>query len=438
MNTEPRYDNRYLYAAIALTLMSSVLWTAFQVNSYNTYRFTSEVGYAAFPMYYYLHFPGLVHGLQYLVFQDHIAPDQWLLMPLFYLFPSSLTLMVAQAIITSLTGLLVFLIARDLTKNPLLALAFSLVYFINPGIVGILIFDYHVEVFILPFYLLTFYYYMKLDRKPFYLSLALLLCTFESVFSIVAALGLGLLAYEYLCDRGNASRGERMRLAIVIVAAAAASLLFYNLVYYGLQGSYSTLNSAVPPNMRLLEYPLIPLNFNMGSLARGSVVANALETDLLYAFSLVFLSFGIASLFDFVPTLIFALPWLAGLFLLQNYQFLYAWRNSYVMGGVIVGAILGSEYASNAARRVSAFLARLNTGIEEIPPTLLIAAMAIAIGLPFGILMSQGIFTNSAFQSASVSPLSYAQISSVEALIPPNASVMTQFNIFPRMFQRST
>ncbi len=120
----PQYSKKYLYAALALTLISAIYWTIFQINTYNTYRFTAEVGYAAFPMYYYIHYPNLVQGFQYLIFQQHIAVDQWLLMPFFYLFQSALTLMIAKAIITSLTGLLVFFIARNLLKNQFLGLLF--------------------------------------------------------------------------------------------------------------------------------------------------------------------------------------------------------------------------------------------------------------------------------------------------------------------------
>ena len=113
--------------------------------------------------------------LELSVFGQHIAPDQFMVLFAFFFFQSPLTLPIIQLLVLSLTGLLVFGVARDLLKSDRLALIMCAAYLLNPGMHGLLIFDYHAEFFIIPFYIMTFYFYMKAKVRLFLVSLVLLL-----------------------------------------------------------------------------------------------------------------------------------------------------------------------------------------------------------------------------------------------------------------------
>ena len=109
--------SKYTYAALVITLAATIYWVLFQVNSVATFHIVDNEGFIPYAMYYYAHYP-VPNLFQYLIFCQHIAPDQWLLFPFFSLSPSMLTLNVLNAIIVCLTGLLLFFISKDLLGKP--------------------------------------------------------------------------------------------------------------------------------------------------------------------------------------------------------------------------------------------------------------------------------------------------------------------------------
>ncbi len=418
-------DEKYLYAAIALTLMTMAFWTVVQFNAYNSFHLTVETALSTFSLYYLAHFPGLIHGFQFLVIATHIAPDQLLVLPLFYLFPSALTLMLLKVLVVSLSGLLAFFIARDMTKSPKFSLALLFAYFINPGTINILFNEYHVDLFLIPFYLLTFYFCMKLQKKWFYASLILLLGVFESGLSIVACLGLGIIAYEYLYDKEPSGKAERMRLGIVIVGCTVVALLFYNFAYYQVQ---STSSATFPPLLALPPYPFVPLfssasyNYAIGNFSAFNVASYA-----VYAAGVMAIGFGMVTAMVPAVLLIFSAPWLGGVFILHNSLFLYAWRNSYVLPGALICAILGY----GALMRIR----------PKFPAPEAVAALAILAFLLLvppllsqpQIVPNQEMFLSQFNQSELQN---YHQLSSIAELVPENASLMTQMNLLPYFTNR--
>ena len=67
-------------------------------------------------MYYHLHYPNIVWGLQYLIFGNHIAPDLILVLPMYAIFQSALTLLFIQAAVLSVTGLVLFAVLETFLK----------------------------------------------------------------------------------------------------------------------------------------------------------------------------------------------------------------------------------------------------------------------------------------------------------------------------------
>ena len=111
-----------------------------------------------------------------------------------------------QAFFIALTGIIVFLVARDLLRESIWPTFFGLAWFINVGIMGILDYDYHLEYALPLFFILAFYYYMKVDRKMLYVSLILLFGSLDAASLIGIPLGVGLLAKEYM-DRIRSCSG---------------------------------------------------------------------------------------------------------------------------------------------------------------------------------------------------------------------------------------
>ncbi len=148
----------YLILAGLLTVANFTYWCMYAINAHNIFHEYEDLGAFAFDMFYHLHYPNIVWGLQYLIFGNHIAPDLILMVPLYAIFQSPLTLLFIQAAVLSVTGLVLFIVARELIKDNKLALLLSIAYFLNPGIHGMFIFDFHAESLIILLYLLTFYF----------------------------------------------------------------------------------------------------------------------------------------------------------------------------------------------------------------------------------------------------------------------------------------
>jgi uncharacterized membrane protein len=443
---QSNYSSKHLYAAIAVTMISLCYWTFFQINSYNTFHLTEDAAYPAYSMYYYIHYSGISNWFQYLVFSQHIAIDQWMVMPFFYLFQSPLTLMILKVIVLASTGLLLFFLSRDLLKNQFFALAICIAYFLNPGMNGIMISDYNVEVFIIPFYILTFYFYMKLNKKMFYLSLFLLLGTVESIVPVAITFALGLLVYEYLFNKADPLKKDRVKLALSMILFSLVALLLYNIVSYSLLNTYASSGPVTSPILQLISFPLVPIT---SSLQAWNVTSASHPSAIFIAFifGFVFMGFGISGLFNLASAIIFAVPWFVGAFIVRNTYFIIpnGWRYSYVVGGSIVSAIIGCELALREDGHVQRFFKRIKSKVGLHALNFLIPGTAIVFASLFTI--SSLLFLSDfeimnppqtvyLFSVRSLEAANYQQVNSVMALVPANASLMVQQDLFPYLFQR--
>jgi len=424
--------DRFFWAALALTLANLVYWTAYNINAFFAFKFTNETAMATVSFYYLTHLAYLLKGLQFLTVGQHISPlTVFLIGPFYYFFPSPLTLSLIKAIVLSLSGIVVYYVAKGFSNAPKFSLALTVAYFFNPGTICMQLFEYHPELFIIPLYLLTFYFCMKCNKKGFYVSLCLLLCTFESILSIAFMLGFGILAYEYLYDKDKL-KSERIRLAWMIIVCTILAMGFYNYVYYSVQGTYS---SNYPVQEELVPFPLVPpLGGASYNYPQGWVAADA-PAYATYATEITLVAFGLLAVAVLPSLVLFIAPWLAGVFILHNTAFFYAWRYSYAIPGAVIAAMLGYVVLM---RRFPVAAPKLP--IPEIIAIISLLLCAYLLGQPFSMpfysrLLSppQEMLT---FQTNQSEAASYAQLDYIISLIPKNASLMTSFNLWPMLSNR--
>jgi uncharacterized membrane protein len=447
----------YFWAMLTLTVASIAYWSNFVILKYTMFKYPySDFGFYAYNFYYSLHYPNTMQGLQLLVIGNHVAIDQLLVMPFYYLIQSPLTLLLLQVVVVSLTGLLLFFIARALLKENLFALVLGTVFLLNPGVQGLIIFDYHPEYLILPFYLLTFYFYFKRNKPLFFLFLILLLATIDSVVFIVLALGLGLIYYEFVYEKDKKARSERLKLATSVVALSAAALLFYLIVPILLTNSYSQPGGAGFPaifkafNFDLpIMYKFLPAsitNFNytvINSTWLSFTHFNLLSDPVFVVVALLtaILVFGFAAINDPLLVIILGLPWLVALlgfgfavYGSVNYQYF-----SYVIGGSAVAAMLGmieikkKKGLWGALSKISKRVER-NKMIIICGSALILTLYVSEIGVLVHVLQTDApflLFDNSEFNASC-----YSQLNSVIAAVPANASLMTESAIFSHVTTR--
>lgn len=341
-----RKHDFYLYAAAAAALISIVYWSLFAINAYNTFHEYHDVGDAAYSMYYHTNYPNQISGLQYLVFTNHIAPDQLLLLPIFYLFPEALTLLFVQAIVISLTGLLLFFVVKELSKSKAWGFIFCIVFLINPGVHGILIFDYHVEFLIIPLMLLVFYFYMKVNKPLFLISLLLMLGAVDTSPIVGVSLGLGLFLFDFVHTDNKKLKKQRMQLASVIIALSLIALLIYAVIDQSLLNSYATGYQNMPQIFQVIPFvpqqiaaiasqPISQLPISQWQISAYVYAALGLIAGVFF--------FGFLVLSDPLVSLLLAAPWLAKIFILGSFEYaaLYLHYYVYVLGGTVIASILG-------------------------------------------------------------------------------------------------
>ena len=144
---------------------------------------------------------------------DHLSPVMYLLVPVYWVAPGPVALLVAQSIALALGGVAVFGLARTRLGDERPAAAFALLYLANPSLHGINVRDFHAAALAIPLLLAAMWAYEC--RRP-WLALVpaalTLLCREDAALPVI---GLG--AWLVLA--------KRRWLAGTMVAAAAAALL---------------------------------------------------------------------------------------------------------------------------------------------------------------------------------------------------------------------
>ncbi len=433
--------DKYFYAAVVLVLLSMAYWCAFSLNAYYTFHDYTDLGEYAENFYYDVSYTGVMNGLQLMVFGNHISLDQLLfVLPIYYLHQSATTLLVVQAAVLCATGLIVFVVTRNLLRDSQLGLLMCIAYLLNPGMHGMMVFDYHIEFLIIPFFVISFYYFMKLNRARYYIALALLLCTIELAPLLVFALGAGMMIYG--SSRENESeRAAIVRLAAETIVISIAALALFNLFFYVLTASYGTYNSAVPVLFRVQSYPLFPVfsasasgRISIQSFAANMGIANLIAYGLIVAF----LGFGVGGLFSAIELVVFSLPWLMEVFF-GDMAFALMWFQyfSYVIGGVVAANILGVKEMLKREKRWGLRFAPLRSKPMLVVSTLIVVAFITAV-YPFFVLNNNvpDIWEAFIFQTPSSQMEAYSQLYTALALVPNNASLLTQYFVMPHVSDR--
>ncbi|MCL4365406.1 MAG: DUF2079 domain-containing protein [Candidatus Marsarchaeota archaeon] len=440
--------SRYFLIACAAVLVSSVYWSAFALNAYNTYHEYSDLGIFAFDMFYHIHFASVVAGLQYLIFANHIAPDQLLVLPIFDLFQSSLTLLFVQAILVSLTGIAIFLVSRSIIRDERIALLLCLAFLINPGTFGLLVFDYHAEIMIPLFLILAFYFYFNRRLAPFIIFLLLLLGTIEVAPFIAIAFAVTMALYAVIRESDRAVRHEWLRYSAIAIAISLLALAAYSLITSSLLNAYASGQYAnMPASLEVMN----TFSQQFGSIGNGtgapglydSFSFNPARTTeyLVFALLIIFLSFGVAGISDPIFAILFASPWLFEVFVVGNTSFLFPWYQyfGYALGGTAIMAMLSLRNIREGGidRRFSLLDKWSATGHKIV---LSIPAMIIILMLmwPYFIYsINLANFQQSfLFITNHTAEQQIQQLNSVISQIPGNASVMVPFFVMPHLINR--
>ena len=128
-----------------------------------------------------------IHPHSYL--GDHFTPFLILLLPIYSLFKSPLTLLFLQTLIIGLCTIPIYLLAKY-NLNKAWALILPILWLLNPIVININFFEFHLLPFAIFFLLFTIYFYQKKNFSLFILFSLLSLSVREDVFLVIFMFGI--------------------------------------------------------------------------------------------------------------------------------------------------------------------------------------------------------------------------------------------------------
>lgn len=136
-------------------------------------------------------------------FAVHISPVYYLLLPLYYVFPSPVTLQLSQAAIIASAVIPLCLLCKRLKLSHTKTAVISLIFALYPVIIGSSNYDFHENCFMLPFMLWLFYFIEKDSRAGTYIFMFLNLSIKEDAAIPLAFVGLYLIVSKKKYLRGG-------------------------------------------------------------------------------------------------------------------------------------------------------------------------------------------------------------------------------------------
>ncbi|MEM3700801.1 MAG: DUF2079 domain-containing protein [Candidatus Bathyarchaeia archaeon] len=356
----------------------------------------------------------------------HFSPILLLIIPVYALYQSPLTLLVFQSFIIALAALPLYWIAKDTLKNNLWGLTFAAAFLLHPALHGMNCFDFHVEAFIPLFFLLTYYYFEKQQwLKGSFFSI-LTLSTIEFAPILVLFLGLYLLLKTFF---QTPKKEVKINIKTIFFQVLLVSIsIFWLFLAFSITYSINPLKAVgLPGNWDNWGTSLTEVIFNVikNPIRVLGTIANPIEKSY-YTF------------FIFVP--IIFLPLLAPLELSLSFPWIFAALLSeyppyyepyfqyfgFIVGQIFVAAIHGAKRLLLTEKNSH----RNHPKIErKIMALILILSLASAVAVsPIGL---------PALTRRKVEITSHTQaLHEVLSLIPSNASVATQNDILPHLAQR--
>lgn len=126
-------------------------------------------------LFYYT--PELLANPSGSLFGVHFTPILFMVLPIYAIYPSPETLLVLQSFMLALGALPLYWLAKDEFRSNLVGLAFALVYLLYPPIHSVNWYDFHPQAF-LPTFLLFAFFYFKRHKwlKSFVFTILALMC----------------------------------------------------------------------------------------------------------------------------------------------------------------------------------------------------------------------------------------------------------------------
>jgi len=361
-------------------------------------------------------------------FGVHFSPVLFLILPLYWLLPTSETLLVLQSLVLALAAIPICKLAKENLGGKFYGLVFAIAYLVYPATQTVNLYDFHVQAFLPLFLAFTIYYVFKESWAKYFLFMFLALMVEEHAAQVFFFVGI-YIAWKYRVSIVSAARTRKYlepKLLISIVTIMISIIWYWFTIWQ--RDTFFPVNPATldmflsGDNFKILgaRNPLeIPLLVVLRPLNAMQALAYDGGLKLLYLIvvfgPLAF--FSLRSPFALLPTL----PWFGFSLLSQAaaHHMLGFHYESYIVSFVFVAAILA------LGKRP---LRNVKSSLRVMIVFSVIFFFMVSPLSPISVSSSGSVVANVGAHEL--------LLNQIVAMVPPNASILTQNNIFPHMSNR--
>lgn len=403
---------------------------AFDLGIYDQALYTT-----LFKARFFYETPDLFYTVSGSFFGIHFTPNTFILVPFYYFFPHPETLLVLQSAVLALAAVPIYYLTLTLTKRKVIGTCFAALYLLNPFIHSLNAYDFHIESLIPLFSMLALYFFETKKWNRFIVFSLLVGTTIDFGAIITFFMGLyGLVRYPDSVPRlfrrrtVEKERFKEIR-ASVIVLVGGVILLIIAIKTITLFGPLPLSSSGVVMFSKLGgNYVEIIVNM----ITQPWRLIDSVLYDGIYKLAYLSLFFLSTFFFAYYSTkeIILCIPWV-GVTLLTTNNVLY-------QPGYQFGAFLVSFVFFAAIHGVRQIQRRKNGDLlvyRRLKFAFVVLFLMIFLISPLS-LVPYNFGNSAAFTGYPIPTRHTILLTKAVGLIPQNASVLAQNNIFPHVSDR--
>jgi uncharacterized membrane protein len=429
-----------LYTAITLygiffSCLTILRYYSFMTRAWDMGIFTQSLWTTLYANKFLYHTCELFVNPSGVFFGVHFSPILFFVLPFYRLITAPETLLVIQSFILALAAVPIYKLAKEYAGGRIVGLLFASVYLMYPAIQFVNWYDFHVQAFLPLFFGFAMYYIAKENWPRYFLFFFLSLLVEEHAAWITAFVGV-YIAWNHRRQilsslRSNEPAGKKI--LVIAVATTVISFVWFWFTIWQRNTFFPTNPATLgeflgAPNFSILG-ATDPLQIPFLVITRPWNAIQALAFDGQYKLLYLALLFGPLAYFSFkAPSaLIPTLPWFGFSFLSQTmaHHVLGNQYQSYLVAFIFTAAIFGLR--KNFLKTPS--LKSIKGSLKKIVAFNL---MFFFISSPLCPVVNIG-FPD--YTHIGIGPHEL-QLNEVLRMIPPNASILTQDNIFTKVSHR--
>ncbi|RKX43634.1 MAG: hypothetical protein DRP27_07880, partial [Thermotogae bacterium] len=435
--------------SVLLSIYTCLRHEAFMTRAYDLGIFMQALWTTAYANKFFFETPdlGISEGGSF--FGVHFSPIMLFLLLLYCLFPHAYTLLIFQTFLLGFAAIPLYKLAREITKNQEIALAFSIIYLIYPPIIAANLFDFHLESFFPIIFFTAFYYLEKKEFNKFYLTLiiGLTILDFASAVLVLSTLFYAtFIKYrKYLIKIKEIDPNIKKHIIKSII------LIMITIIYFKATIKIIAIFGTTPFS-KTENWPDLGSNINeiLLGLLNPYKVAKALSYDILAKISwIIAITLPLLFLPFFAPLeLIPALPWIA-VALLSRYPPYYqlGWQYGALYAPFIFYAAINGYKNITQTESIKILKKKLELSLKistlyrklNKKKILSLAALLSILSIIIGLTAKPTLllFEGTAYVDGPPIPNQHTKyLREILSYIPDNASVLAQNNIFPHVAHR--